>query len=192
VVERIIMQRGEESPGRRGNELTRNFGNILLLSQASPNSCLHIIDDNIPEYSIFDQQRTMLVGTNSQIDNVLLNENPPMPPSAIFGNEPIHDWCYYYQKASLARQSSEWETVAKLGDEAQKLGLHPNDQIEWLPFLQAYAILGNQKQVKSISTRINTEPFYMYETCKVLTSMMESGAQFSTGMQADIADLFCR
>lgn len=28
---------------------------------------------------------------------------PDYPPETIFGPEPAHTWCYYYQKADLAR-----------------------------------------------------------------------------------------
>jgi hypothetical protein len=64
------------------------------------------------------------------------------PPEAIFGREPAHGWCYYYQKAELARQLGEWEQASRLGDEAQDLGYEPNHALEWLPFIEAYAHTG--------------------------------------------------
>jgi len=29
--------------------------------------------------------------------------------------EPAHDWCFYYQKASLAAQDNNWQQVAGAG-----------------------------------------------------------------------------
>jgi hypothetical protein len=65
------------------------------------------------------------------------------PPSALFGPEPVHDWCYYYEKADLARQRGEWDEVVRLYREARGLGLEPADAIEWLPFYQALTVLGD-------------------------------------------------
>jgi len=33
----------------------------------------------------------------------------------------VHGWCYYYQKANLARQQGDWEQVIALGREAEKM-----------------------------------------------------------------------
>ena len=191
VMTQIIDGHGEESPLRRGNSLTRDFSNILVISQADKNSCVRIMDGAIHEFSLFDEDRIMLIAPDSEIDNVIVRGSSPKPPQLIFGAEPPHNWCYYYQKASLARQRGEWETVAKLGDEAQKLALHPNDQIEWMPFLQAYAILGDQKQVKGLSTRINTEPFYRGQACRNLQGMAGLGYPLSPKMQSAVDELFC-
>jgi len=192
VIVQILSQKGEESPLRRGNLLTRNFENILVLSQADTNSCVRIIDGHMTELSVLDQERIMLVAPSSKLENVLVQGDSPIPQRIVFGDEPVHDWCYYYQKASLARQREVWETVAALGDEAQKLGLHPNDQIEWMPFLQAYVILNDLKEVKGLSTRINTEPFYQYQACQNLNVLTEDGYPLSTEMRSAIDKFFCK
>jgi hypothetical protein len=109
-----------------------------------------------------------------------------------FGSEPPHEWCYYYQKADLARQQNDWQTVAELGDEAQKLGLHPNDQIEWMPFLQAYAWIDDIKQVRAIAKRINTDPFYQDQACQNLKALADYGLPRSAEMQNKVEELFCQ
>ena len=192
VITKILSHKGTETPLRRGNELTRDFGNVVVLAQADPNSCVRIIDGRLPELSTLDDEKIMLVASSSKINNVLAQGDSPMPPAVIFGVEPAHDWCYYYQKAALARQRGAWEVVAQLGNEAQKLDLHPNDQIEWLPFLQAYAMLGNLKQVKNISTRINTEPFYQHQACETLSALAQAGSTLSPEMQSSVDESFCK
>ena len=69
----------------------------------------------------------------------------------LFGKEPPHDWCYYYEKAELARQIGAWETVAALGDEARAQGFIPGDALEWLPFIEAYVITGDYQSAREIS-----------------------------------------
>jgi hypothetical protein len=62
------------------------------------------------------------------------------PPSELFGAEPEHTWCYYYQKAELAVQFRDWERAAALGDDAQARGYAPTNPFEWLPLIQGYTM----------------------------------------------------
>ena len=39
--------------------------------------------------------------------------NPVMP--AIYGPEPVHGWCYYFERASLAAQTADWGAVTEAG-----------------------------------------------------------------------------
>ena len=192
-VSRIMAGRGAESFLRRGGILIVNdYGNVLVMTQANENSCVRILDGNAPELSLYEQYRIMLIAPSSKLENVIVDGNLPTPPALIFGNEPPHEWCYYYQKADLARQQGDWQRVAELGNEAEKLGLHPNDQIELMPFLQAYAILGDQKQVKGISTRINTESFYRQQACANLNALSDFGITLSPETQMNVDKLFCK
>jgi hypothetical protein len=168
-----------------------NYENMLLLNQPSETSCVHVIDPRWPDISIHDQPLVHASFQNSKIENIVTTAEAPVPPAYAFGTELPHEWCYYYQKADLARQQGDWKLVAKLGDEAQKLGLHPNDQVEWMPFLQAYAFLGDQKQVKGISTRINTESFYRQQACWILKDMSGHGYPLPLEMQNSVDELFC-
>lgn len=192
VVNQILAGNGEETPLRRGNALTRNFRNVLVLTQADTNSCVRIIDGNNPDLSELDIERIMLIAPKSRLENVIVQGDLPEPLVSFFGKEPPHEWCYYYQKADLARQQGDWQLIARLGDEAQKLGLHPNDQIEWMPFLQAYAILGNEKEVEGISTRIGTVPFYLQQACESFKTLVESGNALSPDIQSFVNELFCK
>ena len=58
---------------------------------------------------------------------------------SIFGSEPTHTWCYYFEKADLARQTGDWAQVAEIGDQAFAIPYHPDDVSEYLPFIEAYA-----------------------------------------------------
>jgi hypothetical protein len=168
-----------------------NYKNILVITQPVEQACVHLIDQRWPDISNYDQPLINISSLRSNTENVIVDAKTPPPQTYIFGNEPSHEWCYYYQKADLARQQGKWNEIAILEQKATSLGLHPNDQIEWMPFLQAYAYLGNEKKVRQISKYINTEAYYKQEACQNLRKMTTHGYPLSMEMQAYVDELFC-
>jgi len=75
-------------------------------------------------------------------------------PENIFGPEPAHEWCYYYQKADLARSLQDWPRVTALADEAAASGFAPQNGVELLPFIQAYAMQGQWEPALEASRRV--------------------------------------
>jgi hypothetical protein len=71
-------------------------------------------------------------------------------------------WCYYYQKADLARQMDDPATVVSLWQEAQKKGLRPDNGFEYIPFIEAYARLGNWEQAYQLTRTANRMTQAMY------------------------------
>jgi len=69
----------------------------------------------------------------------------------VFGREPAHGWCYYFEKASLLAQQGAWQAAADLGDEAFALGDYPNDPMERFVFIEAYARSGNMDRARELS-----------------------------------------
>ena len=63
-------------------------------------------------------------------------------PTAIFGDEPLHDWCYYYEKADLARQMGVWPQIVALDQAARQAGYSTKLGVELAPFIEGYAHLG--------------------------------------------------
>jgi len=84
------------------------------------------------------------------------------PPAEIFGHSPEPCWCYYFEKADLARQTGDWQQVAQIGDEATRLGFKPEDPSEWLLFVEGYANVGrytNARETAELALRaISTQP----------------------------------
>lgn len=76
------------------------------------------------------------------------------PPESIFGQEPEHDWCYYFEKAELAYQDQDWPKVIRLMDEAKGKGLSPSDMQEYLPLLHAYLKTGSIQPALKLSIQI--------------------------------------
>jgi hypothetical protein len=67
----------------------------------------------------------------------LITDKGAAVPQDIFGSEPEHGWCYYFQKADRAREMGKWAEAAALWDEAASLGLYPDFAPEYLPFIES-------------------------------------------------------
>ena len=134
----------------RDIKLHRDFNNLLLLSIPSSISCMHVIDGQLPVYSASESLLVEKVGTYSHVDRIVPNGTSPIPPRSIFGAEPAHDWCYYYQKASLARQSGNWEEIGKLYDQVRELGLETDDKSEMIPFFEGLVNSARYEDAKAL------------------------------------------
>ena len=109
-----------------------------------PPGCLRVLD---PETDAVNATLPVLlrqVAEMSDVDRIQADAPQGIynPPASIFGEEPQHGWCYYFQKAELARQNGDWEEVGRLGEIAFSLDDHPNDAMERLVFIEGYAHAG--------------------------------------------------
>jgi hypothetical protein len=118
-----------------------------------PNACLRVLDAVYAGGDSYERQPRFLRDAIPLSDPSLIitDAETPNMPTALFGQEPPHTWCYYYEKAELARQVGDWERVATLGDEAREQGFAPGDALEWLPFIEAYVTTGNHQAAKETS-----------------------------------------
>lgn len=124
------------------------YGNTSqsLVLDYTPPGCLHILD---PER---DQNLPMLPEEIknalplSDPSRVIASGDPAVQPLSFLGEEPAHGWCYYFEKAELARASGNWQQVAHLGDQALSLDDYPNDTSERIVFLEGYAHTGEYQK----------------------------------------------
>ena len=72
-------------------------------------------------------------------------------PESIFGKETQDHWCYYFEKAELAEQFSDWDRIAELADEVRHKGLTPKDVTEWRPFIAGYRNIGRENDAQLLS-----------------------------------------
>jgi hypothetical protein len=149
---------------RRVN-FTQDFKNLLLVTMPSGNSCLHVVDSNQIELPAAELPIVRLAAPYSKIDRILPDDPAHTPPQVIFGSEPAHDWCYYYQKASLARQHQDWEEVVRLGAEAASLNLKPKDASEWLPFYEGYARTSRMDEANTTAALIREDRDFLQMYC---------------------------
>jgi hypothetical protein len=184
----VLTAHGQVNDAGRGNISVQDFGNVTVIAQSMPQGCIRIMDGSNPEISSADAQDMMLIAPHSQINNVILDRQAPTPPSSIFGSEPSHEWCYYYEKAELARQRGDWKMVDQLGDEALNAGFYPSDRIEWMPFLQSYVALGEREKARHLVSIINSDPFTKLQACQILNHM----PTLSTDMHTFVQQSFCQ
>lgn len=157
--------------GRKQDRIRRSifseadFANTLVLSMPTESACVHILDGRSPELSTQDRPEIFVVGPFSRLERIQAEGAAHNPPETIFGSEPAHGWCYYYQKASLRRQQGDWEEVARLGDEAQQQNLRPLDWVEWMPFVEAYAYTGQEEKVSQLAPILMDDLYLRYQTC---------------------------
>jgi hypothetical protein len=123
-------------------------------------------DPAYPDFSQNEDPIIPLTAPYSNIDQIDVDATAHQPESVFFGNEPAHNWCYYYEKASLARQKGDWQEVARLGKEAAALKYQPADLTEWMPFLEAYANTGQTDLVKQTASSIQKDPAITFSLCR--------------------------
>jgi hypothetical protein len=113
-----------------------------LVFHYDPPGCLHILD---PESENWQANYPDMLLRAVPLSNLALipidSTNQANPPIGVFGEEPKHRWCYYFEKADLSRQFGEWDKIMQLGNEAFRQGYYPETAVEFLPFIEGYGRL---------------------------------------------------
>jgi hypothetical protein len=169
TLEKIRVGTTETSGLRQFLEYSRNFHHSLILSRPERTSCWHILDGNDP---IFPQETSgMLYATvrSSKVDQIVVDTPPSQPPAHIFGAEPEHEWCYFFQKASFEAQRGEWGNIAQLADQALDAGFKPIDRSEWLPFLKGLVMVDRNEDAEEMALWIRDIPAIRHRQCDYLS-----------------------
>jgi hypothetical protein len=135
------------------NYLAKTFhGNTsqLVVIDYSPPGCLRVLD---PQIDSANRLLVPLLRDAAVLSNTAMihQENAVAPPASLLAPEPGHGWCYYFEKADLARQFGDWEQVAELGDIAFRLDDHPNNPVERFVFIEGYAHTGDWERADRLS-----------------------------------------
>jgi hypothetical protein len=134
--------------------MARNYKNTLIVTIPDSRSCLHVIDGTrLGDYN--EDPFVKLVYDKSHLGQIITETDSTIsPPAEIFGPEPEHGWCYYYQKTSLAWQREDWKEAAFWADEAASLGYKPSNRSEWIPAFEAYVRLNRMEDAEYLITQI--------------------------------------
>ncbi len=135
------------------NYLARTFyGNTskMVVIDFSPPGCLRVLDPLIDSENRLLQPllRDAAVLSNTEM---IKSDYSATLPASLFASEPAHGWCYYFEKADLARQIGDWDEVVKLGDKAFNLNDSPNNPVERFVFIEGYAHAREWKRAVELS-----------------------------------------
>ena len=123
-------------------EFNGNTSDVLAFYYAPP-ACLRLLEPDLDPTNRLIPTASMMreASALSNTDRILERQSFVMPD--IYGPEPEHGWCYYFEKADLTRQMGDWEEVVKLGNKAFTLDDYPNSPIERFVFIEGYAHVGD-------------------------------------------------
>lgn len=109
-----------------------------------PNGCLRVFDPALDDPLTYPKYPESVMASIPLSDpsRILTTAASTALPNPPFIKEPQHTWCYYYEKAELARQAGDWKKIATLGEEANQKSFVSRDAFEELPFIEAYARTG--------------------------------------------------
>ncbi len=116
----------------------------------NPNECVRILDPIYAGDPKFNEGISNIIPI-SDLNNISAGDASRMPNPDIFGAEPARTWCYFFEKADLARQMKDWETINKLGAEARAKDFSPSSGGEYLPFIEAFAQTGKWSKAYDLS-----------------------------------------
>ena len=119
-----------------------------------PPRCVKVMDPQIDRYlpvkPLYIREATPL----SRPELILPQPAAPaVPPPALFGAEPPHTWCYFFEKAELYNQAGDYPKAAQAADQALKLTKHFTEKniSELIPFIEAYAHTGQWKKAGDLT-----------------------------------------
>lgn len=122
-----------------------------LVIYYNPPGCLKVIDTarhaRLPQKGDYLDDLIPLSQTSLVHDSA----NPTLP--SIFGKQPNPDWCFYYEKADLARQTGDWQAVVNWAEQAfqAKPQLYEVNAPEYVPYIEGYAHLGQWERAQNLT-----------------------------------------
>ena len=155
-----------------------------------PPACLRLLEPDldpnnrlIPTASLMREASVL-----SNTDRILPDQQAVMP--AIYGPEPEHGWCYYFEKADLARQVGDWDEVVKLGNAAFKLDDYPNSPLERFVFVEGYAHAGEwEKAIEYSKVSYKVSKDYVGPLLCQLWERIEAETAESPGRSETLAEV---
>ena len=144
--------RTEKSISYRDRNL-RFIGNtsaaIAIIHQGE-DRCLQVLDAAYADQPFYAANQEKLVSI-SNVSRIHREPGLAQPAIDIFGPEPPRTWCYFFQRADLARQFGDWDEVLRLEQQAADQRHSPEFGPELLPFMEAHAQSGDWQRALALS-----------------------------------------
>jgi hypothetical protein len=113
-------------------------------------SCLRVMSTDDSSFPGLDDDEKELLSISHPGQVFDSGEQRPLP-EALFGKEPDHTWCYYFQKADLVSQTKDWQKVLSIFNQATENQFFPKNGTELIPIVSAYANLTRWKEAVDLT-----------------------------------------
>ncbi len=127
-----------------------NTSQVVAFFYAPP-GCLRLLDPDIDVVNRFIPDETLMREAAGLSSSAWIMPGGTATPPEVFGSEPEQGWCFYFEKADLARQESDWEEVVRIANIAFALDDHPNDPVERFVYIEGYAHVGEWARAQELS-----------------------------------------
>lgn len=127
-----------------------NTSDAVAVLHQTDASCLRVLDAVYMYDPLLDEGSEKLIPM-SDLSRIIPEAAPVSPDTDIFGPEPAHTWCYFFEKADLARQMMDWNEVLDLYQQAERLGFNPGYGAEYIPFIEAFAQTGDWQKAYDLT-----------------------------------------
>ncbi|MBN1231092.1 MAG: hypothetical protein JXA19_04440 [Anaerolineales bacterium] len=143
----------------------------MILLTWSPPGCVRVLNP------LYDQGYPYLSDTlqdNISLSNLDRIKGDPIDTGVfldqMFPDSEDKTWCYYFQKADLARQYGNWDEIVLLANQAFEQEEYVKNALERIPYIQGYAYTGlfdkayaltlESMQMKSYTESNKTQTFF--------------------------------
>ncbi len=127
-----------------------NTSQVVAFYYAPP-GCLRLLDPEIDTLNRFIPDETLMREAAALSSSMWITPEKTASQPNVYGSEPPRGWCYYFEKADLARQQKDWEEVVRIGEIAFALDDHPNDPVERFVFIEGYAHTSDWARAQELS-----------------------------------------
>jgi len=125
-----------------------NTSNMVVFNFAPP-GCFRVLD---PEIDPLNKLLPPVLREAAFLSNPsLIRTEKPVSLPDFYTPEIPRAWCYYFSKAELARQNSDWSGVLGFHQQALVTGDRPNDPVENFVFIEGYAHTGQWAQARKLT-----------------------------------------
>ena len=126
--------------------------NKALIIVYEPPACLRVLhplyDQHIVQIPELNRQALKL----SNLNTIITDQSQNHLQFPAFMQQPNPSgWCYYFERADLARQEGNWNEVVRLAELAFRENDSPNRADERIPFIQGYAFTGDWEKAVALT-----------------------------------------
>lgn len=164
----------------RSLDFIGNTESVLAYLQPK-DGCLQVLSDGIvPDVPglAYDYNKWKELATASNLQTIIPNPDEPASlPIRYFGEENTNQWCFYYEKADLERQSGNWQAVIEYYQEAKLQGFEPITGSEYRILVEAWLRSGRASSAETLKEQLTLEfPDIGENWCTITKELLSSDA----------------